>query len=99
ELDRAVARVRARFAAKQPAVQALLEGRSGLEQTFLLFRKLNAPKVVAGGRPSEEAVCRDGVLHAEDLLRGRPGGGAAAALPPSRRWLEEHLTRGQGAGR
>jgi hypothetical protein len=91
ELDRVVADVRARFAAKQDAAKALLEGRSRLKETLALFRRLSTSHLVDGNALSEEAVCRDVIVHAEYLHHEKPDEEIAAALAPLRAQVREHL--------
>jgi hypothetical protein len=91
ELDRLVADVRARFAAKQDAVRSLLEGKSRLTETLAHFRRLSTSRLVDGNALTEEAVCRDVVIHAEYLHRDRPQEEAAAAVASLETQVREHL--------
>lgn len=99
ELDGAVAKIRERFARKQREMQALLEGRSSLEQVILTFRKLNSSYSATAPQIGEEAIYGDVLIHAAYFLRDHPEAEISAALAPIHRSLEEHLRQRRGAGR
>ena len=98
ELDRILADVRARFAAKQQAVQDLLAGRATLADTLALFRKLNTSHLVDGEKLSEESICGDVLIHADYLYRDHAEG-ASGALASLREQVRKHLAGRESANR
>ena len=85
ELDRAVAQMRARFAAKQKAAAELLDGRITPRQAVLRFREIGSSARVDPAQLTDETLLNDVFIHAELLLRDRPDAAVESALAELRR--------------
>jgi hypothetical protein len=92
ELDRALAAVNARSAAKKEAVARLLGGRATLRQTIACFREIgSAPLLDGSTTPGDDVVCDALVAYAELLLLRRPEGARRLALADLRRQVRDYL--------